>query len=351
MYDHSNLVITANQPILDALTVINNGNYQIALVLDSQKRLLGTVTDGDVRRGLLNGKTLTDKVELVMNKDFSFITSGDDIPQSQIFDLMRRKMLMQMPVLDELGRVEALLFLKDELSLSRYSNPVVIMAGGKGTRLHPYTENCPKPMLTVGGQPMLETLLNKFIACGFYDFYFSVNYLKEQIIDYFKDGSGWGVKITYLEEANPLGTAGSLSLLPSKVSKPILVINGDIMTHLNPVQLLRFHCEHQAYATLCVRNYSFEVPFGVVKTESDGVDLLSFEEKPSYDQLVNTGIYVIDPMILSLLTPNEFTDMPSLLQSAKQSGYRVAVCPMHEYWLDVGNPNSLKAARLKCEVD
>ncbi len=347
MTNHSHVSIKHDQPILDALTVINNGDSQVALVLDGHQRLIGTVTDGDVRRGLLKGKTLTDNVELIMNKDFCSVTSGADTTQSQIFDLMRRKMLMQVPVVDELGRVEKLLLLKDELSLSRYTNPVVIMAGGKGSRLHPYTENCPKPMLPVGGKPIMEILLEKFISSGFHDFYFSVNYLKEQIIDYFQDGTRWGVKITYLEESNPLGTAGSLSLLTSEISKPLLVINGDVMTQLNPVQLLRFHYEHQAHATLCVREYSVEVPFGVVKTEADGVDLLAFEEKPTYSQLVNTGIYVIDPMILSLLPPNKFTDMPSLLQSAKQSGRRVVVCPMHEYWLDVGNPNSLKAARLQ----
>ena len=184
-------------------------------------------------------------------------------------------------------------------------------------------------MLRVGGQPMLETLLERMITYGFYNFYFSVNYLKEQIIDYFKDGQKWGVRITYLEEEKPLGTAGSLSLLPKRLNEPFLVINGDVMTQLNPVQLLRFHGDHRADATLCVRNYSFEIPFGVVNTESDNVELMSFEEKPTYSPLINAGIYVLNPSLVSYIEGDEFTDMPTLLQSSKKDGRKVVVCPMH----------------------
>lgn len=216
------------------------------------------------------------------------------------------------------------------------------MAGGLGKRLRPYTENCPKPMLPVGGKPMLEILLEQCIDSGFRKFYISVNYLKDQIIDYFGDGNAWGVSIDYLLENEPLGTAGSLQLIPDKLKEPLLVMNGDVLTRLNPSQLLRFHIEHQAAATLCVREYTTTIPFGVVQT--NGVELAGFAEKPSYRELVNAGVYVIDPLLIPLLPPHQKTDMPTLLQNAQKAGHHVAVCPIHEYWIDVGNPDALNKA-------
>ena len=216
------------------------------------------------------------------------------------------------------------------------------MAGGKGTRLRPHTEHCPKPMLPVGDKPMLEILLEQCITSGFHTFYFSVNYLKEQIVDYFDDGARWGVSIRYLMEDEPLGTAGSLQLLPDSLTEPFLVLNGDVLTRLDPVQLLHFHAQNQAQATLCVREHELTVPFGVVQTK--GVELAGFVEKPTYRNKVNAGIYVIDPQLLPLLPPHQFTDMPSLLLAAQLAGHRVAVCPIHEYWLDVGRPESLLKA-------
>ena len=171
-------------------------------------------------------------------------------------------------------------------------------------------------------------------------FYFSVNYLKEQIIEHF--GDVWGVSIDYLVEDQPLGTAGSLQLLPAGVQQPFLVMNGDVLTRFNPAQLLRFHFDHEAAATLCVREQTIAVPFGVVQTK--GVELAGFDEKPSYRHLVNAGVYVIDPQLLPLLPAKKATDMPTLLQSAQQVGYRIAVCPIHEYWIDVGRPESLQEA-------
>ena len=198
-------------------------------------------------------------------------------------------------------------------------------------------------MLLVGDKPMLQILLEQCIASGFQTFYISVNYLKEQIIDYFKDGSRWGVSIQYLIENEPLGTAGSLQLLPDSIKEPFLVLNGDVLTRLNPLQLLHFHTDHQSQATLCVREHETTIPFGVVQT--DGIDLAGFDEKPTYKYLVNAGIYVVNPELLALLPRHQFTDMPTLLLESQNSGYRVAVCPIHEYWLDVGRPDSLSKAQ------
>jgi dTDP-glucose pyrophosphorylase len=334
------ILISAKVTALEALSVIDRGASQIALVVDERHCLLGTLTDGDIRRGLLHGATLETPVDQLMNRRFRFVHSSDD--QAAVLEMMRREVLRQIPVLDEEGRVVQLLLLQELLSPPQLSNAVVIMAGGKGTRLRPHTENCPKPMLPVGDQPMLEILLEQCIASGFRRFYLSVNYLKEQIIDHFADGSRWGVSIDYLVENEPLGTAGSLQLLPDVLIEPFLVLNGDVLTRLNPSQLLRFHSEHQAQATLCVREHELTVPFGVVQT--NGVELAGFDEKPTYRHLVNAGVYVINPQLLSLLPPHQATDMPTLLQAAQQVGHRVAVCPIHEYWIDVGRPETLQQA-------
>jgi dTDP-glucose pyrophosphorylase len=322
------------------MQVIDRGALQIALLVDSQQRLQGTLTDGDIRRGLLHGANLATPAELLINRNFRFARVSDD--REAVLEMMRREVLRQIPVLDAQGRVVQLLLLEDLISSPELSNTVVIMAGGKGTRLRPYTEHCPKPMLQVGEQPILEILLQQCIASGFRSFYFSVNYLKDQILEYFGDGSRWGVSINYLIENEPLGTAGSLQLLPDSLVQPFLVLNGDVLTRLNYRQLLNFHIDHQAQATLCVREHEFTVPFGVVQT--NGLELDVFEEKPTYRHLVNAGVYVIDPRLLKLLSPHQNIDMPSLLLAAKQAGHRVAVCPIYEYWLDVGQPEALHQA-------
>lgn len=340
MIDLGPLQLSPDTPVIEAMRVIDRGAAQIALVVDDEMRLLGTLTDGDIRRGLLNGVALDAPVDRLMKRKFHFVRNGEN--HEEVLQMMRQKVLRQIPVLDSLGRVQELLLLNELLSPSELPNSVVIMAGGKGTRLRPHTEHCPKPMLLVDDKPMLEILLEQCIESGFRDFYFSVNYLKEQIINYFERGEKWGVSINYLEEDVPLGTAGSLQLLPASIQVPFLVMNGDVLSRLDHLQLLNFHCEHNALATMCVREHEVNVPFGVVQI--NGVELAGFVEKPRYVHLVNAGMYIIDPKLLQLLHPNQYTDMPTLLESAQQAGHLVAVCPIHEYWLDVGRPESLQEA-------
>ena len=340
-FDINSVFISPNgSTARDALLVIDKYLPKIALIVEKSGLLVGTLTDGDIRRGLLQGETLEAPAERLMNRQFRFVRSGQD--KAVVLEMMRREVVRQIPVLDAEGRVVELLLLQELLEPAKLPNAVVIMAGGKGTRLRPHTAHCPKPMLPIDGKPMLEILLEQCIASGFSQFYLSVNYLKEQIIDHFQDGRRWGVAVDYLVEDEPLGTAGSLQLLPGSVQVPFLVLNGDVLTRLNPSQLLSFHGEHEAAATLCVREHLVTVPFGVV--QSKGVELAGFEEKPSYRHLVNAGVYVIEPQLLALLPPHQATDMPTLLQSAQQAGHRVAVCPIHEYWIDVGRPETLKQA-------
>jgi len=340
MFNESLVSINPSTSALEALRVIDFGGAQIALIIDEQHKLLGTLTDGDIRRGLLYGETLASPVERLMNRKFRYVRSGED--EAAVLAMMRREKICQIPALDAEGRVIQLFLLQDLLTPVCLPNAVVIMAGGKGTRLRPHTENCPKPMLPVDGKPMLEILLEQCISSGFSKFFLSVNYLREQIIDHFGNGNAWGISIDYLEEDEPLGTAGSLQLLPHSVQEPFLVMNGDVLTRFNLTQLLRFHVEQEAACTLCVRDHTTTSPFGVVKT--NGVELAGFEEKPISRQLVNAGVYVIDPRLLPLLPPHQSTDMPNLLMSAQQVGYRVVVCPIHEYWIDVGQPETLRQA-------
>ena len=308
--------------------------------MDEDNRLLGTVTDGDIRRALLRGETLDTPVGQIMCRDFRSLAASAS--EEEALALMRHETLHQIPALDAQGRVVRLFLLEELIKVASLSNPVVIMAGGEGKRLRPLTLDCPKPMLRISGKPLLEIILEHCIDAGFHNFYFAVNYLKEHIKDYFKDGLRWHVKIQYLEEEKPLGTAGALSLLPQKPSKPFLVLNGDVLTRVDYTRLLRYHTEHEAIATLCVREHTTQIPYGVVHT--DDLRVLTLEEKPVLSHYVNAGIYLLDPRLLDLVPQNHFLDMPQLLEQAVQKQYSVSAFPIHEYWLDVGLPETLDRA-------
>jgi len=334
------LCVEQSTKLQQLIKAINTGGAQIALVVDSDKHLIGTVTDGDIRRGLLRGETLESQVERFMFRDFSAVTEKS--LKSEVLALMRQKSLHQIPVLDEDGRVVNLYSHEELLQPQSLPNWIVFMAGGLGERLRPLTENCPKSMLMVGGKPILEIIFEKCISTGFKKFYFSVNFLKQQIIDHFGDGSRWGVEINYLQEKNKLGTAGALSLLPQMPNDPLLVINGDVLTRFDLKNLLRFHQEQNADATIAVGSHEFTIPYGVVY--SKGSKVLSIEEKPLVSHFVNAGIYVLEPHILNLLTHNSVKEMPDLLESAIQKDLAVNSFPIHEYWIDVGQHETLKRA-------
>jgi NDP-sugar pyrophosphorylase family protein len=214
-------------------------------------------------------------------------------------------------------------------------NWVVLMAGGLGSRLRPLTDECPKPMLRVGNKPLLETIIETFIEQGFRRFFISVNYMADTIKEYFGDGSRWGAEIQYLEETSRLGTAGALSLLPEKPQAPLLVMNGDLLTKINFRQLLDFHREHHAQGTMCVREYEFQVPYGVVKMDHHRIT--GFEEKPIQRYFVNAGIYVLEPQALQHIPHGVFFDMPSLFQTLMADRQEAVVFPIREYWLDIGH--------------
>lgn len=338
--DPKKLFVSPTTPLSDVVGVIDRGVAQIALVVDDDHRLLGTVTDGDIRRGLLKSMTLDTPVERVMQREFRSLRGSDN--EADAHKLMRLHGLRQIPVLDEHGHVLSIHRFEELFQRPTRPNAVVLMAGGRGERLRPLTSDCPKPMLQVGGTPILEIILRQCVDAGFAHFYLSVNYLKQQIINHFGDGSRWDVKIEYIQEEIPLGTGGALSLLPSIPEDPILVMNGDVLTRVDFNHLMYFHKEYGGEVTICVREQLTQIPFGVVQV--NGTLVTGFQEKPMLSHFINAGIYLISPSALSLLQPNSPCDMPVLFERVNQRKGRIHAFPIHEYWLDVGRHDSLQRA-------
>ena len=335
--DLSKYLISPDYSLRETIKVINQGAQQITLVVDTRQRLLGTVTDGDIRRGLLNGKTLDSPVEQVMHREFHSLP--EDCLENYALRIMREKTLHHIPGLDSEGRLVRLFLLEDFIKPRSISNWVVLMAGGEGTRMHSLTKNCPKPMLKVGGKPMLEIILEQCVDSGFRKFFISVYHLKEQIMKYFGNGERWGVEIHYLNEEKPLGTAGSLGLLPEP-EQSILVMNGDVLSRVDYAKLIQFHEENSSSATICVREHQTEIPFGVVKVRGGSIE--SLEEKPLLTHNINAGIYVLNPELISLLNPDQVCDMPELIELGLERKLPMNAFPLHEYWIDVGQPQTLE---------
>ena len=342
MDEWKKILITPQTEIHKAIEIIDMNALQIALVIDNDYKLLGTVTDGDVRRGLLREITLDSPVHQIMNKSPVTIPVIKD--RKSILNILKINKLRHLPVVDDGGRIIGIERLDDLLQPARNDNWIVIMAGGMGKRLSPLTDNCPKPMLMVGDKPMLETMITTLIEQGFRQFCISVNYKWEQIKNYFGDGSSLGAEILYIQEDKTLGTAGPLSLLPVKTEKPITVMNGDILTKLSLDQLIDFHDRHQAKATIAVRSYDYQVPYGVVKATKDR--LIGFEEKPICSSLVNAGIYVINPEVINRIPKDSYFDMDQLFRNMLSSDEPLSIFPIREYWIDIGTMEDYNQAQL-----
>ena len=336
------VVLSTTHTVRDALTVINAAALRICLVVDDKRHLLGVVTDGDIRRAILSNMALTQSVTEVMNK--TPITVSAKLSRAQLLETMRSYSILSLPVLNESGQLIGLETWERATSQPTYDNPVLIMAGGFGTRLKPLTDACPKPMLKVGDKPILETLLNQFIKAGFKNIYISTHYMPEHITDYFGDGSAWGANIKYIHEKNPLGTGGALGLLPAELPKlPLIMMNGDVLTTVDFNSLLDFHIQNGSDATMCVREYSYQIPYGVITGE--GNNITSMVEKPVHHFFVNAGIYVINPYIVQSVTKGERVDMPTLLEIHMQENKRISMFPLHEYWLDIGRMEDFNRAQ------
>jgi dTDP-glucose pyrophosphorylase len=333
-------LIPVDATLQAAIRNLDGTGMQIALVVAADGTLLGTITDGDIRRGLLRGLDMTSPIEAITHRDPLVVPP--QLGRDTVLQLMQANRVHQLPIVDSERRIVGLHLLDDLMAPGQRQNLMVIMAGGQGTRLRPHTENCPKPLLPVSGKPMLEHIIERASAEGFRHFVLAVHYLGRMIEDYFGDGSRWQVRIDYLREETPLGTAGAIGLLNPRPDAPFLVSNGDVLTDIRYSELLDFHCRHRAAATMAVRLYEWQHPFGVVRTK--GVDIVGFEEKPVSRSHINSGIYVLDPGTLDLLAGGAHCDMPTLFGRLHEKGARTIVYPMHEPWLDVGRPDDYDKA-------
>jgi dTDP-glucose pyrophosphorylase/predicted transcriptional regulator len=340
--DWAQSLLNHKKDMKSAITNLESGQSRIVMVIDDNERLVGTVTDGDIRRAILCNLSMESKVTEFMN---SSPTSVDlDMEKESILKIMKSKEIMQIPIVDKDKKVVGLETFDQLLEKKRIENPVFLMAGGFGTRLAPLTNKTPKPLLKIGSKTILERILQKFIDSGFTQFYISTHFMADKIRDYFGDGSNWNISIQYIHEDKPLGTGGALGLLPkNEIDKPLIMMNGDLLSKVNFLELLHYHEEKKGKVTACVSEYELQIPYGVVV--KDEHKFLKIDEKPSHKFFINAGIYVVDPSIIYDLDGSNFLDMPTLLNQITAQNLPVNVFPIHEYWLDIGQHDDFDRAK------
>ncbi len=341
MNEWKKTLLTPISTLSKAIETLSESGMRIVLIIDKNGKLEGTITDGDIRRGLLRHVGMSALVTEVMQNNPTTALITDD--RNVVLDLMKRNDLLQIPLLDSEGFVVGLETLQNLIDVVKYDNPVFLMAGGFGSRLHPLTKETPKPLLKVGSRPILETILNEFKSAGFYNFFISTHYKANMLREHFGDGSHWDVNIQYIHEREPLGTAGALGLLPKGLPDlPLIMMNGDLLTKVNFEQLLDYHEEEKGLATMCVREYDFQVPYGVIDLDGDCISRIV--EKPVHKFFVNAGIYVLEPELVGQVDGIGYLDMPNLLEKQMQEGKRIKSFPIHEYWLDIGRMEEYERA-------
>jgi len=334
MYNWKSTVLNLHNTIYDAISVLSKNPIKIILVVDDDDILIGTITDGDIRRALVKGYKMNELLSRVMKTNP--ITVFEKIEKEERDFIMKNNDIFHLPIVDSANKIVGLDTLIDPLIKQKHDNIVFLMAGGFGKRLRPLTYKTPKPLLKIGKKPIIEIIIERFIEEGFNNFYISVHYKAQMIRDHFDNGDKWGVSITYVYEKEPLGTAGALSLLPKTIKNlPIIVMNGDLLTEINFSHLLKYHNEQDGIATICTREYKVEVPYGVI--ESDSIHVSNIIEKPVHCFHVNAGIYVLGREIIRSISSVKYKDMPELLQEHINKGKHIHSYPVFEYWIDIGH--------------
>jgi len=339
IHNWQDITVTENATLRDAMSILSRFSLRIVLVRDDHGHLIGTITDGDIRRGLLKSLTLNDAVAQIMNRSplVAFPYQTIDI----VHDILRQHSILAIPIIDNERKIIGLETIESTEATSGIDIDVVLMAGGIGKRLLPLTQLTPKPMLPLkGSKPMLESIIEEFVRQGFRRFYISTHYKPEVIRNYFKDGKGFGCTIHYTHEQEPLGTAGALSLLKEKLNNSFIVMNADLSVKINYRNLIEFHQHHNALATMCVRRMEYQVPYGVVELED--LHIRGIQEKPHHAYLINAGIYCFDNEIMGYITHNRYLDMDILFQRIIQDRKKVNAFPIHEDWVDIGRLDDYK---------
>jgi dTDP-glucose pyrophosphorylase len=340
MKNWENILFAPNQLIREALLKLDATGTQMILVVDENRKLLGTLSDGDLRRGLLKGLALADTVDKCMFRFPRTVFSHDG--RDLILATMRRLKLHQVPIVDRDFQVVGMEVLDDYLLPMARENWVVLMAGGLGTRLGELTKSTPKPMLHVGDKPLLETILRNFVNQGFQNFFLSVNYLSEVIEAHFGDGERFGANIRYLKESKRMGTAGALTLLPEIPTEPMIVANGDLLANIDYLDMLEVHVDSGVIGTMGVSEYEYQIPYGVV-CEENGI-IQRIDEKPVHKSLISAGVYVLSPPALGYMPKDVFFDMPNLFEALITNQFKTATYKVHGYWLDIGQIPDLRKA-------
>ncbi len=346
-FDFKNYCATNNSSVRQIAELLNKSNLKILYIISLNSRLVGSVTDGDLRRAIINGINLDQNISTAMNTNPKLILRCEN-ELVKARGLMEKYNLSSIPVVDENNVIVDIIPIAKQYFRRPIDNPVVIMAGGFGSRLMPFTKDTPKPMLKIGGKPILERIIDQFVEQGFHNFYISVYYLANQIKQYFKDGHDKGIQINYLEEDKPLGTGGCLSLLPKPLSTlPYLVVNGDILSTIDYESLINFHEENMSIATMAIRHLDIKVPFGVI--EAKDTKLVSIKEKPSLDVRINAGIYMLNQEIISTINKGtiHITDIFLSLLAQNKS---VHCFPLVESWTDIGHHEDFKNAELDFKI-
>ena len=346
--DIARLCVTAAETLRDVIRCIDQNQKGIALVIDADRKLIGTLSDGDVRRAMLGGRGLDVRVDALLAEKSAAavyprpVTARVGTEPTVLLQMMHDMVIRQIPLLDENERVASLVTMSDLLPEALLPLQAVIMAGGLGSRLLPLTESTPKPMLPVGGKPIMERIIKQLRDSGIRRVNVTTHYRPEKIRSHFGNGQKFGVDLSYVEEQSPLGTAGALALMDTP-SEPLLVINGDILTQVDFRAMLDFHREHRAEMTVGVRRYEIEVPYGVI--ECDGVNVCGLTEKPQVGFFVNAGIYLLEPSVHSYIPNGQCFNMTDLIQRLVERGSTVVSFPIREYWLDIGRQSDYELAQ------
>lgn len=340
------IMISPDMSIKDTLHVIDKAAKQIALVVDNDEKLLGTVTDGDIRRGIINGINMNSPIKEIMNRNF--FSLNYNISRNELLAAFKKKSFHQIPLLDDKGYVKNLVLLNDLIKEEKKENIVVLMVGGLGTRLQPLTNYLPKPLLPVGNKPILERIIEQFKSYGFYNFIFCTNYKEDDIKTYFGDGSRFNIEIDYISEEKRLGTAGALSLINRKLDKPFFVMNGDLLTELNFDCMLKYHQEDEYVITIGSREYTYQIPYGVLQINNQEVKELV--EKPKHSVFVNAGVYILEPELIEMVPYNEFYDMTDLINELLSKKKSIGAFPIREYWTDIGQYEDYQKANREYQV-
>lgn len=336
------ILIHPDTELNEAIESLDKAKQKILLVCNNKNKLLGTVTDGDIRRALIKSKSLSIKIKNIMNKNYIYCLASDD--QKTIKNKLFNHSLKHIPILNKKKEIKGIKSIKDFYNNDQLDNYVIIMAGGFGKRLQPLTNNLPKPMIQINGIPVLEIILKRFIDQGFKNFIFTVFYKKDKIIKYFKNGKNWNVNIDYISEDMPLGTAGSLSMFKKNFfKKPVIVTNGDLLTKFDYRSLIENHILNKNKFTVCVKKFDLKVEYGVVKIEKNKIKKI--DEKPVEQFFANAGIYLINPELINKLKKNLYLDMPSFINKLVKDNIKIDFFPMYESWIDIGQKAEYEKAK------